>query len=109
MSKPSDSCQPKNATSVNRRNLLQMMAAGPLALSLPAAAAAGPIIIRPRGSTRDLEPTAGRWKTWLLPNGGAVRPPAPPSWNSAETAAELRELLNLQGMRSDAIIGMVRF
>ena len=35
-----------------------------------------------------VEPGAGKWKTWVIPSGSAVRLPAPP--NSQITATELQ-------------------
>jgi membrane-associated phospholipid phosphatase len=39
-------------------------------------------------------PTLGAWKTWVLPDGAAMRPPAPPAWNSPQRAAEIAEIRN---------------
>jgi len=52
-------------------------------LFLPLAAAAGDRI----------EPSAGQWRTWVIPSGAAFRAPKPPG--PAETQAELRELADL--------------
>jgi hypothetical protein len=40
------------------------------------------------------DPTAGSWKTWVLTSGAQLRPAAPPSYDSAQEAAELAELKN---------------
>lgn len=39
-----------------------------------------------------LEPGAGAWQTWVLPNGHAIRPPAPPAYDSNEFRSQLREV-----------------
>lgn len=39
-------------------------------------------------------PTLGTWKTWVLPDGVAMRPPAPPAWDSPQRAAEIAEIRN---------------
>lgn len=41
-------------------------------------------------------PTLGAWKPWVLPDGSAMRPPAPPAWDSAEREAELDEIRSYQ-------------
>ena len=43
----------------------------------------------PKYAAVPLEPLAGCWKTWLLPSGDAMRPPAPPAWGSPLWRAEL--------------------
>lgn len=40
-----------------------------------------------------VEPTAGKWRTWVLPSAAQVRLPAPP--NASESAAEIQTLKNL--------------
>jgi membrane-associated phospholipid phosphatase len=37
-------------------------------------------------------PTMGTWKTWVLADGSALRPPPPPAWDSPERAAEIAEV-----------------
>ena len=44
---------------------------------------------------RDLEPNAGKWKTWIIPSGSAYRVPAPPG--AAETRAELQMMNAMAG------------
>jgi hypothetical protein len=89
------------------------MAVSPLAtgLSRNSAAqellAAGAAPIAPAGSR--LEPTAGRWETWLVPSVSGLRPPLPPAANSARTRAEIQELLTLQRQRSAATRAIVQF
>jgi membrane-associated phospholipid phosphatase len=43
----------------------------------------------PRFIEDPLEVLAGTWKPWVLPGGGALRPPPPPAWGSPEFAAQL--------------------
>lgn len=47
----------------------------------------------PSFTTRNLEPDAGKWKTWLIPSGQAYRVPPPPG--AAETRAELRRVQSM--------------
>jgi membrane-associated phospholipid phosphatase len=44
--------------------------------------------------TNPSSPLAGTWKTWLLASGDQFRPPPPPSFDSAQMAAELAEVKN---------------
>jgi membrane-associated phospholipid phosphatase len=41
-------------------------------------------------------PTLGDWRTWVIPDGMAHRPPAPPAWDSPERQAEVDEIKNYQ-------------
>jgi hypothetical protein len=43
-----------------------------------------------------VEPLAGTWRTWVLPSGGALRPPPPPAYGSTEYVAEGRELVKIE-------------
>jgi membrane-associated phospholipid phosphatase len=43
----------------------------------------------PRYIPRPLEPLAGSWRTWAVPNVAALRPLPPPSWGTPEWAAQL--------------------
>src|SRR5690606_34307874 len=43
----------------------------------------------PAGPVRDRDADAGRWATWVLPSGAALRPPPPPAAGSAEAAHDL--------------------
>src|SRR5688500_2619946 len=53
--------------------------------------AGGLLLAQNSGSTsRNLEPQAGKWKTWIISSGAAFRVPPPPG--AAETRAELRVL-----------------
>jgi membrane-associated phospholipid phosphatase len=51
-------------------------------------------------AARNLEPNAGRWKTWVIPSGQALRVPPPPGM--AETIAELRRLRFMTGEVDEA-------
>jgi membrane-associated phospholipid phosphatase len=46
-----------------------------------------------------IEPTAGAWKTWIIPSGKEFRVAAPP--DAAETRRELEWLKSLEGTRKD--------
>ena len=48
------------------------------------------------------EPTAGAWRTWVLPSAGAIAVPAPPPAGSAAARADLDELRRLQRSRTTA-------
>jgi membrane-associated phospholipid phosphatase len=39
-----------------------------------------------------LEPGCGNWRTWILPNGAAVNPPAPPAYGSDEFNSQVAEV-----------------
>ena len=43
------------------------------------------------------------WSTWVLPRADAVRPAEPPADNSALAAAEIEEVVRLQGARTPSI------
>ena len=42
--------------------------------------------------TNPINPAAATWKTWVLAAPDALRPPAPPAWDSPQMKAELEEL-----------------
>jgi membrane-associated phospholipid phosphatase len=65
--------------------------------------------IRQVGSSGGIEPQAGRWTTWVLGSASDVLPPPPPADNSAQTAAELAQLRQLQAQRSDIAITSVHY
>ena len=44
-------------------------------------------------TSRQIEPNAGSWKTWIIPSAKDYRVPAPPG--PAETSTELRALADL--------------
>ena len=48
------------------------------------------------------ERDAGSWKTWVIADGAAMRPEAPPSQTSAQTAAEIEEIIQLQSTADPA-------
>jgi membrane-associated phospholipid phosphatase len=52
------------------------------------------------GPRIDREESAGSWKTWVIASGSALRPAAPPSDASAQTAQELADIVALQTNRS---------
>jgi hypothetical protein len=56
--------------------------------------------------SRNLEPTAGRWKTWVIPTGSAYRVPPPPS--PAETRAEVRQIEELMMQVNEARRNRIR-
>ena len=42
--------------------------------------------------TNPVSPATATWKTWVLATPDALRPPAPPAWDSPQLKAELEEL-----------------
>jgi len=54
-----------------------------------------------------IEPNAGKWKTWLLKSGDQFRLLAPP--NKAATADEIRELKKLASQRDAEVLGHIAF
>lgn len=60
----------------------------------------------PGMAQRGLEPTAGKWKTWIIPSGSALRVPAPPT--AAETRAELRMMHELANQVDDARLAQIK-
>jgi membrane-associated phospholipid phosphatase len=61
----------------------------------------------PTGPTRDVDPDAGSWRTWVLANAAEIRPAAPPAPGSAQATAEIEEIIRLQAARtaeSDSLI-----
>src|SRR5262245_53149565 len=57
--------------------------------------------------TDQIEPRAGKWKTWVLKSGSDLRLPAPP--DTASTQAELAELRTLAARRDDAVLARIRY
>src|SRR5262249_42443371 len=55
----------------------------------------------------DVEPLAGRWKTWVLTSGSQLRLPPPPDHTA--TAAELQRLRALAGQRDAATLDRIGF
>src|SRR5262245_33748870 len=52
-----------------------------------------------------VEPGAGQWKTWVLPNGSALRLPPPPD----TTAAELQTMKDLITQRNQAALATIEY
>src|SRR5690242_14157080 len=59
------------------------------------------------GVSEQVEPLAGRWKTWILTTGSQLRLPPPP--DQAATAAELQELRTLATRRDAAALDRIGF
>jgi len=56
----------------------------------------------PPGSVaRPVSPVAGRWRTWVLESGGAVRPPPPPAYGSAAFRAEAQAVVDTDRTLTD--------
>jgi hypothetical protein len=85
---------------LNRRGLLRVGLAATAAVG--AASLAGSASAAPASQTR-IEPDAGRWKTYFIPNGGAVRVGPPP-----DSAGELGQVRALAGQR-DGVHGKVSY
>jgi membrane-associated phospholipid phosphatase len=47
-----------------------------------------------------LDPLAGSWTTWIIPNGSAYRPPAPPAWQSPAWQAEVGTVREAVALRT---------
>jgi membrane-associated phospholipid phosphatase len=54
-----------------------------------------------------VEPGAGKWKTWVIPSGSALRLPAPP--DSDITATELQWLKECVSQRDQATLAAIHF
>jgi membrane-associated phospholipid phosphatase len=54
-----------------------------------------------------VEPGAGKWKTWVIPSGDALRLPAPP--DSAITATELQWVKECVTQRDQATLATIHF
>ena len=54
-----------------------------------------------------VEPGAGKWKTWVIPSGSALRLPAPP--NSAVTTTELQWVKECVSERDQATLSTIRY
>ena len=54
-----------------------------------------------------VEPGAGKWKTWVIPSGSAFRLPAPP--DSEITARELRWVKDCISQRDQASLAAIHF
>ena len=53
------------------------------------------------------EPTAGRWKTWVLSSADEIKVPPPPTPGSATAKADLAEVKRLAGRRNPAMKDIV--
>src|ERR1700688_1455385 len=54
-----------------------------------------------------VEPGAGKWKTWVIPSGSALRLPAPP--DSGITATELQWVKECVSQRDQATLAAIHF
>ncbi|MDB5235852.1 MAG: PA-phosphatase [Hymenobacter sp.] len=54
-----------------------------------------------------MEPTAGEWKTWVIPSGAAFAVPPPPS--AKATRAEAQTVLALAQRRDSAALQLIRY
>jgi membrane-associated phospholipid phosphatase len=64
----------------------------------------------PRRVQAPFDPLAGRWKTWVLPSGSALRLPPPPSLGSAAFVRDVDELRRLSdGVRTEQQANIARF
>ncbi len=95
-----------NPLSRMRLRLRLRSAALPLALASLLAAGCGgsasSLASLSYSSPTPVEPTAGTWRTWIVPDPVALRPAAPPSPESDQTSAELAELAALAAARTPA-------
>jgi hypothetical protein len=96
-----DPLEERSSPVLSRRGLLHLLAAGPFALALADPAEAKQV--------EPMEPTAGRWQTWLAPSAAALRPPGPPKAGSPKERKEIRELLAFQRGRNRLTNLAVRF
>src|SRR5258708_7278521 len=54
-----------------------------------------------------VEPGAGKWKTWVIPSGSALRLPAPP--DSEVSTAELQWVRDCVSQRDQATLSTIRY
>lgn len=54
-----------------------------------------------------IEPSAGQWKTWVIPSGSALRLPPPPDADG--TTAELRWIEDCATQRTAAVLAQIRY
>jgi PAP2 superfamily protein len=83
------------------------MFAGVTLLSCAASPTGAPPTSSGLGADEQVEPLAGRWKTWVLASGSQLRLPPPP--NQTATAAELQELRALVPRRDAAARDRIGF
>ena len=94
-----------------KRNLrtvitISSLMTGLLAACNPAPALSSTTPARP-ATANQIEPNAGKWKTWLLKPGDQLRLPAPP--DKAATAAEIKELKTLAAKRDAKALDQIAF
>ena len=58
-------------------------------------------------TSEQVEPSAGRWKTWVLTSGSQLRLPPPP--DAVATAAELQQLRAMAARRDAAALDQISF
>ncbi len=63
----------------------------------------------PKRTAIPFDPTAGSWRTWVIPSGAAFRPPPPPLPGSAQFVADLAELLDIARTRTAAQADTARY
>ncbi|RDC65859.1 phosphatase PAP2 family protein [Adhaeribacter pallidiroseus] len=54
-----------------------------------------------------IEPNAGKWKTWVISSGSEIALPSPP--NGKVTKDEIKTLLALQAQRDEAVINKINY
>jgi membrane-associated phospholipid phosphatase len=102
-----------NTERINRRDILRMgaggtvLGAGALLLGAPALSVAADEDRSPAERCTQIEPTAGRWKTWALVSGSDLRLPPPPG--TADTRSEIEFLEGLVGQRDAAAHDRIKF
>src|SRR5262245_20372396 len=55
------------------------------------------------------DPTAGSWRTWVIPSGSAFRPPPPPLPGTPQFTTDLNELLEIGRRRTTAQADTARY
>ena len=63
----------------------------------------------PRRVQIPFDPTAGSWRTWVIPSGSAFRPPPPPMPGTQEFTTDLNELLAIGRTRTTAQADTARY
>lgn len=94
---------------IDRRRFLKLAAAAPLAMAAPAVLPATPAsAARSRSNPlAQMDPTAGRWRPWLISSVNALVPPRPPGHSAS--VKEAKGLLPLQNQRTDEVRALVQF
>jgi membrane-associated phospholipid phosphatase len=62
----------------------------------------------PTGPSRDADPNAGNWRTWILADAAEIRPDIPPTPGSPQATAEIDEILRLQAARTAETDSLIR-